>query len=144
MIAKVNDKQEIIETVYSFAYLFRTLSDPNFNLVHYCEKISEFGQIIKYIEDDKCIGFCAYYINDIKMNKAFISLIGVESAFQGKSIGHQLLEYVINDSRKANMKIIELCVNINNYNAIEFYERNGFIKIKKDKDIDQYLMALFL
>lgn len=144
MIYKVKDKKEIAETINSFVSLFSSLSSPDFGFDQYCEKIARSGEVIKYITNDDCVGFCVYYNNDFSSHKAYISLIGVDVKFQGNGIGNQLLQYVKRDSKRLKMQRIELRVNKSNDKAIAFYERNGFHIMGDEIDNNQYLMAMNL
>jgi ribosomal protein S18 acetylase RimI-like enzyme len=57
----------------------------------------------------------------------------VEAQEQGKGVGAQLLEYIL-DSNK-NLETLELTVNRQNYKAINFYFKSGFV-IKEVADFD--------
>jgi ribosomal protein S18 acetylase RimI-like enzyme len=54
--------------------------------------------------------------------------------YQGKGIGKELIDHIINDIRKSSAQILALNVNRNN-NAKAFYEKSGF-SVTNEEDID--------
>ncbi|MCS1409484.1 MAG: Spermidine/spermine N(1)-acetyltransferase [Verrucomicrobia subdivision 3 bacterium] len=55
-----------------------------------------------------------------------IEQIYVDSQWQGKGLGRQLLGHMVAVARKANGTILFLTVNKHNRTAIQFYKRQGF------------------
>ena len=59
-------------------------------------------------------------------NAVEVERIYVLADQQGKKIGNQLLDFAINTAIESNLQYIWLGVWDKNFNAIRFYERNGF------------------
>jgi ribosomal protein S18 acetylase RimI-like enzyme len=82
-------------------------------------------------EQDKPIGYLSVSTKDKK--QYFLHKLYVEVEEQRKGIGSLLLKY-IQDTYKP-LQSLELTVNRQNYKAINFYFKNGFV-IKKVEDFD--------
>jgi ribosomal protein S18 acetylase RimI-like enzyme len=59
----------------------------------------------------------------------FLSKIYVQREFRKQGIGSKIIQFIENHSKKNNISKINLRVNKNNAQAIQFYETIGFIKI---------------
>lgn len=55
-----------------------------------------------------------------------IDEIGVRSKFRGQGIGHQLMDHVMRDAKKHDVRFVTLNVFHFNTAAIQFYEKLGF------------------
>lgn len=92
----------------------------------YIDKIID-NAVIDYILDkDTMVAFIAYYANDYKNQKAFLSMLVVKKEIQGKSYGSQLLEKAFIKLKADGFKSFELEVARTNINAISFYKKYGF------------------
>lgn len=60
---------------------------------------------------------------------AHLHKIFVKKEFQGKGIAHQLLEHSANYLQQLGGKSLYLEVAVNNYRAIEFYKKFGFVEL---------------
>ena len=54
-----------------------------------------------------------------------IEAIGVDSNYQNKGIGKQLMDYVISIAKEQGCNTVALTVNKENITAIKFYEKLG-------------------
>lgn len=72
------------------------------------------------------VGYCAMYANDKLTHNAYITMLAVETQYQGKSIGTNLLEQAFNVAKECGMTSVSLEVSMNNNLAISFYLKNGF------------------
>lgn len=106
-------------------------------LSEYAEKLLDKASIATARYENKLVGVCAFYCDEIK-RKSFISTIGVQKKFKKKGIGKKLLREAISISKKQKMDKISLEVNVENRYAVNFYEKNGFrtSKIFKKKDLE--------
>lgn len=90
------------------------------------------GTFIVAEADEKIVGFLFYQLvhiendNQVSRDVLFIDSMGVDVAFRGKGIGHQLLAYVKHIKQEKNIDKIELQVNARNVCAREMYEKCGF------------------
>jgi ribosomal protein S18 acetylase RimI-like enzyme len=68
------------------------------------------------------------YISILKEDKVlFLSKIYVLSDYRGKKIGKTAMQFIYDKANKYGCKTIRLTVNKNNANAINVYEKLGFI-----------------
>lgn len=96
----------------------------------YAKKLSEFAWFILCMEDDKIIGFTAYYLNQ-EGGFAYIPQIWVSDNHQRKGIGAKMMDVLIKES-PSFVYSIRLEVRKNNEKAVSFYEKNGF-EVIEDK-----------
>lgn len=89
-----------------------------------------FLTIYIYKLDDKIIGF-------VEVSKIYdryeIDYVYVLEKYRKNKIGTKLINKVIEDGKKDNIKNITLEVNKNNNPAIELYKKEGFIEIATRK-----------
>ncbi|MEM2178692.1 MAG: ribosomal protein S18-alanine N-acetyltransferase [Candidatus Methanomethylicaceae archaeon] len=92
------------------------------------------GYLIKYSDgfliakiNDHIVG---YIIGIIEKNIGTIVSIAVKKDYRKKGIGKKLLDSIIEYFKSRNVSLVNLQVRIDNYEAISFYEKNGFKKIK--------------
>ena len=108
--------------------------DKFYNEPALCELMQK-GHVFYVAQDDKdnYVGFVSYEINS-EPNKTKIHKIYVLPETQGTGLGRQFFELVKDKAIENNQEAIFL--NVNKYNnAIHFYHKLGFIKIK-DEVID--------
>ncbi len=82
-----------------------------------------------YSEDGKMIGVVDYVPSNFQGNPhaAFLSLLMIDSAFRGQSVGKAIVEAVENEIRKdKSVTVILSGVQVNNPQAIRFWQRNGY------------------
>jgi ribosomal protein S18 acetylase RimI-like enzyme len=90
-------------------------------------------QFIIVYEDEAAIGFASFSTHDdsaiYHLNKIYVL-----PAQQGKNIGTQILDYIIDHIKVHGASFLQ--VNVNRHNkALHFYEKYGF-KIIREEDID--------
>ena len=85
-------------------------------------------------EDDVPVGFAAFSPHEDNPSVFHLNKIYVAPHQQGKNIGKQLLDQVINTIKNASATSLQL--NVNRFNkALHFYEKQGFSVIHEE-DID--------
>ncbi len=104
--------------------------------------------------DDKVIGWCEVLPNKGEgfTHSGKIDTMGVSSAYRGQGIGKMLMDATLSATEKLGIERVELLVYASNVNAINFYEKTGFIyegtkkKARKLDGIydDVHIMAIFL
>jgi ribosomal-protein-alanine N-acetyltransferase len=77
--------------------------------------------------NDQIVG---YIVGVTEKDIGTIDSIAVKKDYRRKSIGKKLLDSIIEYFKLKNISIINLQVRIDNYEAISFYEKNGFKKVK--------------
>ena len=128
-IKKVNDIIELENFLKKIDSYFPIALSEKVNLKDYAKKVMDRGISFFAISDNKIIGVCIGYANDIRKNRAFISVIAVLPEYRNLKVGHKLILAFKKYARENNMKSIILFVNKENKRAIEFYRKNGFKKI---------------
>jgi len=81
-------------------------------------------------DDDKNIGFIAFYPRKDAM---YLSKFYLYRSERGKGYSHQMLDFIIDESKKCGMNAIELNVNKHN-SACQAYDRLGFKIIRSEKN----------
>jgi ribosomal protein S18 acetylase RimI-like enzyme len=91
-------------------------------------------QFIVAVEDKTAIGYASYAAHDNNSSIYHLHKIYVLPQEQGKNLGKDLLNFVIQKIQKEGAR--ELQLNVNRYNkAVHFYQKQGFTIISKE-DID--------
>lgn len=97
-------------------------------------------------EDEMVFGFASYEFNYNKKPKTKIHKIYILPSQQGKGIGKQLIDFIVNEAKARHQKGLILNVNKKNI-AIRFYEAIGFdisfeevIDIGNGYVMDDYVM----
>ena len=137
-LVKLADKNSILASLCEFLPLFPHLTEK-VEINEYAQKLSGYANFYVAKENEENIGVLVFYANDIKTKTAFISLIGVKDAWQGKGLGKWLLEVCIQNAKQQKMQKIALEVDNDNPNATEFYKRNGFVFVKKTENNSQIM-----
>jgi len=80
------------------------------------------------IDEENVIGWCDIVRSQIKgfMHSGRLGM-GIKNEFRNKGLGKLLLEKVISEAKEKNFLRIELEVYVQNSNAINLYEKSGFI-----------------
>ena len=90
-------------------------------------------QFILVVENENPIGFASFSAHEAS-SVFHLNKIYVLQGQQGKNIGKQILNYVIEKIKKLDATSLQLNVNRHN-KALHFYEKQGF-KIIREEDID--------
>ena len=69
-------------------------------------KICDHAIFLVAKSDEKIVGYCAFYANDIVNRVAYVSLIAVKKDKQGLGLGDAMLDEVIRISRLQKMKFL--------------------------------------
>ena len=104
------------------------------DIEEYCKKLIAKAIILIISIDNKDLGLIAFYANDQISKTVYISSIGLAKEIQNQGLGKKLLEKAIIKAKKNKMRKIQLEVNINNNDGLNFYINNNFKKIKQIKD----------
>lgn len=119
--AHLNNAEDVlhyINTTYSENNLFLEMNQPGT-----CFYLAELdGQAVGYLK----LNYGNSQTEFQKANEAEIQRLYVLSAYQGRRIGEQLIQFAIGQALQNNCTTIWLGVWEHNTNAIRFYERHGF------------------
>lgn len=144
-VETITDSDTIEQVLLMFDISFpRSLSERVGNIRTYAEKLSKNATVDIISSEDKIIGFSAYYCNDVLTKQAFLTQIAVSGTYRGLQIGSVLLEYCIETSKQKGMEKLICEVDDTNSVAIKFYERHGFVFVKKASDSSRYLEKVII
>ncbi len=109
------------------------------------EEKNPFTKYIAYYIDNIVVGYLVYLLI---YDRVEIDYIFVKEEYRSRKIASNMLEYLIDISKKQNVFNITLEVRENNENAIKLYTKYGFKKVAIRKGyyegIDGLLMELIL
>lgn len=110
---------------------FRACSTPleGIDIESHSKKLCNFAETFEIWFEDKLIGLCACYMNDIDSKVAYITHIEINKGYKGLGLGSRVLKMVFAKALALNYVAIKLEVSINNISAINFYHKNGFVDI---------------
>lgn len=106
------------------------------------KKFSENAEFFIASQDENILGFISFYCNDFCSKTAYISMIIIDKNYQGKGLGKVLLKTAVDYCKTQEMKCVKLEVACSNKNAIEFYEKFGFVRTEKINDSYYYRIEL--
>ena len=93
----------------------------------YSKKLSQYAYFVLATENNKQIGFVAYYLND-ENHFVYIPQVVVHKSARHKRVGHSMFMDLYKCIR-INFLTLKLEVLKSNINARSFYEREGFVEI---------------
>jgi ribosomal protein S18 acetylase RimI-like enzyme len=105
----------------------------------YVEKIQRSATLITVQEGKALCGFIAFYDNDYEHKAAFLTMLAVDPASQGKGIGQLLLTCSIDRLKYLGFRKYYLEVLRTNEKSIHLYQRNGFA-IYQETDLHYKMM----
>lgn len=141
----LNKSEENTQDLIRYFHLLDNSFEPPLssyvNIESYAEKLINNAYVcISKDSDNNFIGLFAVYINNNVDKIAYLSSIAVMDDYKGKGYARQILEYVINIAKSADMKTLRLEVKKSYPRAIRFYEKNGFIKSDEETDSTFYMI----
>lgn len=117
----------------------RKISDRVQNLEEYSEKLFEYAENYVIYQEGKTAGFFSFYNNDIIEKRAYLTLIAIETRYQGMQLGSRAIDFICEECRKHQMNRLCLEVDKKNTSACQFYRKKGF-QITGDASIDSFYM----
>ncbi len=120
------DKKDILSTIFRLKkdIYDKTITDEQ--LIALADKFTKYGVFVVGIDNGSDVGYTAFYCNDKVNMSAFISVIIVDSKYQGHGYGRKILEEAQRIARENEMNTLRLEVNHDNAAALGFYEKLGF------------------
>ena len=128
-ITKNNSSTDLLEYFTKIDNDYSKVLGTNSSFSEYCDKLSKNAEIYYLTISNIKIGLLAFYANNYDEKKVFISSISVMSHYHGYGFGIKLLNFLEEYLKEIHFNKIELQVEKNNINAINFYKRYGFITI---------------
>lgn len=145
ILVKLYDKIDIYSAILSLAeYMHDQRNNTPDRLKMLAEKYYSSGVCFCAKTESDIIGICAFYCNDFDTKTAFLSTIIIDAKQQGAGVGGGLLKCAKEYCLDQGMYYFRLEVANDNYPAIHFYEKNGFVlECKKDR-YSSYICQLML
>ena len=88
-------------------------------------------------ESGKVAGYC--YVSSWKKKAAYRktveSTIYIDKAFQGKGIGHALMNKLINELREKSFHAVIACITIPNPSSVKLHEKLGFRQVSEFREV---------
>lgn len=110
------------------------------------EKFSE-DQVLSELRNNDSEFYFAFYLSDVvgylkinsgdaqtelqDKNALEIERIYVSKDFHGKKVGQILYDKALDIAQSKNLQYVWLCVWEENYRAVQFYKKNGFVEFDK-------------
>lgn len=137
-------KLESEEAVFQFlkrydASATRKISDRVQNLEEYSEKLFEYAENYVIYQEGETAGFFSFYNNDIIEKRAYLTLIAIETRYQGMKLGSCAIDFICEKCRKNQMNRLCLEVDKKNTSACQFYRKKGF-QMTGDASVDSFYM----
>lgn len=155
-------KQEYMEqlvTRWNETLIFDPISEERFLQQVLMDENFDPDLALVLLVEDKVIGFCLgikrkypYLTRGLEENRGWISIMFVQTKYQGKGYGKALLKEEEKRLKKEKVKEITLCAYSPNYftpgvdlkyeRALSFFEQNGYVKgldaVSMQKDLFTY------
>ena len=135
MIRVVANYKDIYDILNYYSKDLEPISAGRIDLDEMARKFSAFGKVIELEEEGERVGFAAFYHNDRKLRRAFLSMIVVLPEYQGHGCGSRLVTEVEHECVDDGMKILAVEVRTDNERAIRFYKERGFAVVNALSDI---------
>lgn len=126
MIRVVTGYNDALDVLNYYSNCLASLQTGSVEPSVMANKFISYGTVIEIIDSQQRIGFAAFYHNDKKQKRAFLSMIAVFSQYQGKGYAAKLINEAERMSIADDMKTMALEVNRNNSRAISFYQKCGY------------------
>lgn len=132
--------RKVIESDFPYIYDLGNSLINNYDKLYNLKKILDYkSHFLKvYVENNKIIGFVEYTVS---VDEADIIAIIISQAYRHNGIGSQLMYAIIDEK---NIKKLNVEVREDNKEAIDFYKKLGFIKIRIIKNYYQNTNAIFM
>ena len=135
MIRVVANYKDISDILNYYSKDLEPIRAGRIDLDEMARKFSAFGKVIELEEEGERVGFAAFYHNDRKLRRAFLSMIVVLPEYQGHGCGSRLVTEVEHECVDDGMKILAVEVRTDNERAIRFYKERGFAVVNALSDI---------
>lgn len=109
------------------AFTISIINRENFDELF--DKIDHYAEFVVAMNNEKIVGYAAFYANNTDTKEAFITLIGVDKGFQHRGIGTLLIQGCKKIAAQKGMNAIRLEVLCVDAGAQQFYKKMGFQKI---------------
>lgn len=95
----------------------------------YLQKLGEHAELVSESEGGRCLGFVAFYCNNLETRRAFITLVVVAPQDRAVGLGRELVSRVLDICRDRGFSTCGLEVRSDNTTAIAMYAGLGFLAV---------------
>ncbi|WP_339452318.1 GNAT family N-acetyltransferase [Pseudomonas sp. JAI120] len=92
----------------------------------YVQKIQKSAEFLIHYAADSCLGFVAFYCNDLESKRGYITMVLISEPGRGKGVAKQLVLGVLNTMRSRGYQTCGLEVFRSNHSAYKLYINCGF------------------
>ena len=137
---KLETKEEILRILQEYNNSFVEPTDSRVgDLEQYAMKLIDTAEVYTLKDENIECGAVVFYANDFYSMTSYLTMIVVDDKCRGRGLGSLLLALCEEKSKIVGMTRLLLEVDIRNKKAIEFYKRNGFLKLKDATNYTIYM-----
>ena len=141
ILKKITNVEDCKKLLQLFSECLESLQQRN-AIDFFAEKFSKYASVIVAENSENiCMGFIAYYANNLESKTAYITMVATLPEYRGMHIGQSLMDYCKKDIIAKGYTFIRLEGGKNNLIAQQFYKKNGFVIINENS---KYLMELHI
>ena len=142
-ISRISSSDDIYTAIHSLAaYLHNQAINKPKMIRALSEKYEKNATVLIARVSEEVAGVCVFYDNDIKNKTAYLSMIVVSKAAQGRGVGSALLQAMTDQCCDSGMNRLRLEVANSNKTAIRFYLKHGFELEKEMQNSSFYYRIL--
>ena len=127
-IKVLDSYQEIYDSLVYYKDKLHSLDSGMVKAHTLAKKYEMNASVVALSDNNKRVGFSAFYNNDGNTHQAYISTIAIASDYEGQGYGSLLLSIVEKLCIETGMKRILLETGKTNNRARNFYTKNGYIE----------------
>lgn len=110
-------------------------------LTAYIGKMVDLGNVFTLSQDGRLLGLIGFYANDLKMRKAYLSMLVVDSSLQGTGAANVLFARLREEARERGMRNLNANVVKDNARAIRYYAKQGLCVVGPGQDDNHVLVS---
>ena len=137
-VKMLDSYEEIYESLLYYKKKLRSLDSGKVKTDKLAQKYEMHASVITLSDNEKRVGFSAFYNNDEKTHQAFISSIVIASDYEGQGYGSLLLTIIEKICIETGMESILLETYKTNDRAKKFYMKNGYVEQGDNNDNKVY------
>jgi len=108
------------------------------DIAPYVLKLYDKAEFVINQEKDRCLGFVAYYANDIHTRNVFITMVLIAPEARRIGLAQALIGFVLDSARRRGFATCSLVVRKSNEAALRVYRRLGF-QVVEEQDAKYWL-----
>ncbi len=138
-VETVKAPEQIYKLLLRFDSVLPHLKEKVTDYRAFSEKLANYANILCAVEGETPCGFAVFYANDESSKISFLTLLACAREQQGKGLGKYLMERAFETAITAGMTKMRLEVDLDNYGAIAFYKKLGFLETGEKMSGSMYM-----